>query len=497
MNKTSESRRNFLKTSAIGAAGLAIIGPGMKKATAADVTVKLVDLTKTQINQDINNLRVAYITDAAMVRSNVWQGFATFNSPTGTTNGVVYSAVKANMDKLACALANKTDPAVAWDTILKIPSSKTWATAKAVIKINGIGNATTSLHASVPILVKLIEVLMGKGMPAANITIFDMPLSSITSLAPAIYSSFQGAGKPIPAGVVLGAAGTDNVAVFPAGWRMTATRWLPDADIYINVANNKGHDRTAMFSGVTMCLKNNFGTVCFNHNNAPVGYNGMDWMAAANSCDYILGDIPATYPAKGQLCIIDSLWLGNASDWAGAASNGNNANTILMGTFAGALDYVGTKLIRIPKLPAGINLTIVDQFMTKFGYTAADITTIMTETTVAGKGLVDASKITMDETVPYESRNLARRGYVRFSVSGNGIRPLNATLYLAEGEMAQSAALYTVQGKLVRTLSFRPGADAIDWDGKTESGRIAGAGTYIVKITGQRTTAAEQIVVRK
>ena len=73
------------------------------------------------------------------------------------------------MDKLACALANKTDVTAAWATLLKIPSTKTWQTAKAVIK----PNAFAGDHPSVPIVSRICEVLIGFGMPAANITIAD------------------------------------------------------------------------------------------------------------------------------------------------------------------------------------------------------------------------------------------------------------------------------------------------------------------------------------
>jgi hypothetical protein len=497
-NHVCKNRRNFLKSTAAGVAGLAILGPAMKKACAADLPVKLIPLNTTKINTDIENLRVAYITDAAMVRSGTWGNFRTFNDPANTASGCVYSVVKSNMDKLACALANKTNATEAWDTIFKIPSTKQWSGAKAAIKINSIGDANGCVHASVPIVAKIVEVLMAKGMPASNINVFDMTMSG----AKAIYDTFRGAGKSLPAGLVFsgvgGDAGTNNNsynATFPGGYSMPASMCIDGADIYVNIANNKGHDRYDMFSGVTMCLKNNFGTITF-------GHSDMDHLAAANSCDYLIGNPSATMPAKQQLCIVDSLWLGNPGDWAGSAGNNNNANSIVMGTFAGAVDYVAALKIRSPKFPAGTgspawNQTIVTQFMTKFGYTTADITTIMTETTAAGKGLVDASKIAVNEIVPHNFANLERHGYVRFSVSGNGIRPFSANLYLAQGENARSAAIYTVQGRLVRTLPVGRGTSMISWDGRTDGGRVTGAGNYIVRIAGQKTTAAEQITVRR
>jgi hypothetical protein len=487
--QASKSRRNFLKASAAGAAGLALVGPGLKKASAADLPVKLIPLSTTKINQDIDNLRVAYITDAAMVRSNVWGSFVNFCDPNGTVNGAVYPVIKSNMDKLACALANKADAGDAWSTIFKLAPGKSWGTAKAAIKINSIGGATDCVHASVPILAKVIEVLIGKGMPAGNIVVFDMTKTG----AKDIYSRWRG--TALPAGIVFGGVNPDpasnnNIytAKFPAGYSMDASQCIDGVDIYVNIANNKGHDQTNNYSGVTMSLKNNFGTVCF-------GHNGMDQLAASNSCDYIIGNPSATMPAKQQLCIVDSLFLGNAGDWAGGTQNGNNANSIVMGTFAGAVDYVATKVIRIPKIPGGINSGIVDQFLTKFGYTTADGTTITTITKDTGKGLVDASNW-QTETLPRENQHLSREGVVQISVAGSGIKTLNTTAYLSKGESVRSAEIFTVQGRKVRTLSAA-GTMHIVWDGKANSGSLVPPGSYIVKVQGSRTQVSSEVLIQR
>jgi hypothetical protein len=492
--KICEGRRNFLKTSAVGAAGLALAGPLSKKAKAVDLPVKLIPLSTTKINQDVDNLRVAYITDdtakpaECMVRSSTYPGFDSFNNPTNATTGVNYANVKTKMDKLACALTNNADIDAAWGTLLKIPSTKTWATAKAAIKINSIG----SDHAAVPIVAKICEVLIGKGMPEANICVFDMTQGG----AKGIYDKYRGAGKQLPAGILFGGNGNDAAstnakytAKFPAGYSMDATYCIDGVDIYVNIGNNKGHDQTDNYSGVTMCLKNNFGTVCF-------GHNGMDQLTAANSCDYIMGNIPTAYPAKQQLCIVDSLWAGNPGDWSGGISNGNDQRTIVMGTFAGAVDYVTTNVIRKPKFSSSTNYSVVDQFLSKFGYSAAtDGATLKALTTGSGKGLVNAADY-ITSTLPRENQHLSRAGVVQISVAGSGIKSLNTTAYLSKGETVKSAEIFTMQGKKVRTLSASGGMHII-WDGTTDSGSLVRTGNYILKVQGSRTQTASEVIIQR
>jgi hypothetical protein len=494
-NKVLESRRNFLRTSVAGAAGMALVGPMANKAKAANINCTKINMSTTPINTDIDNLRVAWITDSAMLKANpTWGGFDTFNNPTNT-NGVEYAVVKSNMDKLACALANKVntslvgDPSAAWDTILKIPSTKTWATATAALKVNCFAGD----FPSVPIVSKICEVLIAKGMPAANIRLLDGGCSGVYNKA--VYA---GAGKPIPAGVTFDQNNSGDIMVFAnpaANIRCAAGVGL--VDILVNIAVNKGHDRFDEFSGVTMCQKNHFWTTDVGHAGAA---NAFTYLARNNSSSHLIGNVPTTYPARQQLCIVDSLWLGNAGDWAGGINNANHADSIVMCTFAGAADYVATMKIRSTKIAASTwNQPIVDRFITEYGYAAAAKTTVMTAVTGAGAGLFDAKPIilpTTQATLPRENQNLTREGYIQFSVSGNGITSMNTNLHFAKGETVRSAEIYNVMGRKVRTLAAS-GQSRITWDGKTESGRLAKAGNYIVKMIGSRTTASESFVLAR
>ena len=453
------------------------------KAKAANVNCTRINMSTTPINTDIDNLRVAWITDAAMLKANpTWGGFDTFNNP-ANTNGVEYTVVKSNMDKLACALANKTGDKVneAWTTILKLPAGKTWATATAALKVNCFAGD----FPSVPIVAKMCEVLIGLGMPAANIRLLDGGCSGVYN-----KTQYTGAGKPIPAGVTFDQNNSGDIMVFanPAA-NVRCAAGVGQVDILVNIAVNKGHDRFDEFSGVTMCQKNHFWTTEVGHAGAA---NAFTYLARNNSSSHLIGNIPTTYPARQQLCIVDSLWLGNAGDWAGGINNANHADSIVMCTFAGAADYVATMKIRQTKIAASTwNQPIVDRFITDYGYAAAAKTTVMTAVTGAGPGLVDAKNIAVS-TIPQQNPNLTREGFVQFSVSGAKTPATN--LHLASGETVKSVEIYNVMGRKVRTLGAS-GQTRIVWDGRTESGALAKAGNYVVKVAGRSATASESFVL--
>ncbi|HUI91843.1 MAG TPA: twin-arginine translocation signal domain-containing protein [Chitinivibrionales bacterium] len=510
--KTLESRRNFLKASAASAVGLAMIGPGAKKAAAAPINTTLVNLSTTPINQDIDNLRVAWITDQAVMNANhhwpQWDGFNNPSPAANTTDAVVnYSVVATDMDKLACALANTHDITTAWNTIFKIPSSKTWATAKAAIKVNTF----SGLFPSVAVVAKVCNVLIGKGMLPANICIYDGG-----NAGPFNKSTYVGAGKPIPTGVVFG-GGTGGVTVqFPAGLpnftgnlnNASGTSSINGVDILVNCAVNKGHDRYWEYSGVTMCQKNNKQTIDFGHtggdpsnSDSPAADLGIWALMYVNSCDYVVGNIPTSYPAKAQLCIVDCMWAGDPGQWSGSVSDGADQRSIVMGTFAGAVDHAATIKIRDQKYHSGSaypawNTAIVDKFVTIYGYTAADITTLMTAQTGAGKGLVDASTWPISTEVR-ENPHLSRQGIVQVSVSGSGIRSITTSINLSEGETVQHAEVFNVMGRSVCKLAVNPGSNHIVWDGRTNSGSLVQAGNYIVRIKGQKTVTSGELVLSR
>ncbi len=121
----------------------------------------------------------------------------------------------------------------------------------------------------------------------------------------------------------------------------------------------------------------------------------------------------------------------------------------------------------------------------------------MTAQAGAGKGIVDASTWPVTSTEVRENPHLSRQGIVQISVSGSGFKPVVANLNLAKGETIQSAEIFNLQGRKVRTFDVNPGTNHILWDGKTDSGRIANPGHYIVKLRGRSTETAGDLLVSR
>jgi hypothetical protein len=380
--RSHRSRRDFLKTSAVGAAGVLVTVSNLRDALAQE-TSSWPATGYLQINPSIDNCRVAYITDASMITRLGYNNFGDANN-----NAIDFAKVQANMDKMAVALARKATAAEAWATIFRKPTAKTWAQVKVAMKVNTCGGG---IGPNAGAVAKFCQVLIGLGVPAANITIYDAGNASGNG-AVSYYTPFQTKGV-IPAGVKIEARGTTCPITIPAhtgAWTTTTVTTVRDADILIDCAVNKGHDRLNQFSGVTMSIKNHVGTVNFAHRDDA---ETIADLAAYHKHPYLLGNPTADVPAKQQLCFVDSLWGGKPGDWAGSVEAGAELNTLTMGTLAGPLDYLTTKKVRTKKYN-DFNVGLVNTFMTAFGYTDAERTALDTmnpATDPQGRGFVDAS----------------------------------------------------------------------------------------------------------
>ena len=91
--------------------------------------------------------------------------------------------------------------------------------------------------------------------------------------------------------------------------------------------------------------------------------------------------------------------------WEGFIDGENKVlNTLVMGTFVGAVDYLTTKKIRSKAYPTETNLNwgFINRYMTDFGYTDAERLALETmDPTIdsLGRGLADAGSITTRDDV--------------------------------------------------------------------------------------------------
>ncbi len=614
--KSNLNRRDFLKKTAVGTAGLTV-GLSLLKPGKANAAVTwapggwpapTASPNTMQINPNINNLRVVCMYDPNMITNpafNAWtlDGFVSSISP---------SVIHTDMDNMAMWLAQQTTPAAAWSTIFQKPASKTWAQVKVAIKINTCAAPRSSPRP--PVIGKICNVLYGIGVPAANIVIYDgacsklgasggywnyfnttttitltvtpltaavsagavytnngnsftvqaaaavgatslqvlttggaaplgtsgtMTLSSGTGQASIAFSAVSGTynGLSKYPGVISNGTGsmgggTTSVAVPMAGNQTCPTNLANGTiDILVNIAVNKGHNSPYQnhtgqgnTGGCTLCHKNHFGTFPICHNNGaysttavPVTpadittYSNGDYSVFINMSSAIVGGTPV----RQQLCIVDSIWADN-NNYPDATSGPTLMPArLVMGTFAGAVDYLTCINIKNSTASQTIggytyscggpdaNLDLVaggpaasssfpatgqvPRFLTLYGY-------LTTDPDLKWVAITPASVYTPSGVLPGAS---------------SGGQPHTLEVRLAGGaamarfELPQSTAgaleirMFDIRGRSVRKMfvELREGHTSVSWDGKNDRGRTVAPGTYEVRVLAQHYMKSGRITV--
>jgi hypothetical protein len=336
-----KQRRDFLKITAAGAAGLAL--------ARADKAFAAWPSTGTlAVNPTISNMRVVSCYDTLMMPS----------KPKSTTfaveNEAVDSArVQANMDAMAMQLANETTADAAWKAIFR--SGKAWSATKVAIKVNTIEPQDM---ARIAVVQKFCNIFAGFGVLPANIIIYDGNSTygaGIAQYNP--YFSLTDTTKIQATVSTLNSAlgGTTN-APLPDGSSASCTADIANGnvDILVNIANNKGH---SMMGKATLSMKNHFGTFAPKHDN--------NYVFSINKSDAILGGTPV----RQQLCFIDSLI-------ANVKSNQGPPEVmpcyLIMGVFGPAVDYLTVKKVREEVMGCTHDEATINSYLTTFGYATTD-----------------------------------------------------------------------------------------------------------------------------
>jgi len=372
MHKSAEkiSRRKFLTGAATSAIALSAFPTVFFPRRAEAFTGGQL------IHPNVHPLRVVGVHDAQMT-TDVME-----RSSSQQHNQLVRAdVVAANMDRLACALAQEKDPAKAWRAIFLKPPSKGWSDVVVAIKTNHIAQQRTRSA----VVGKVCTVLSGiVGVKASNIYIYDACHGA--------NMTKEGVFKGLPEGVRLADkwGGSNVPTAIPAPYldgkrsaKCLGHLVRGEVDILINIGLCKGHGM--QFGGFTQCLKNHFGT--FEPGPSHRKGGGADYLIAINKTPEILGKMdPRTgkvlFPRQ-QLCLIDALW---ASQPGPGGNSTHQPNRIFMSTFGPALDYqVGTKLRR-DAMGWRVNEQIVRRFLTDFGFSEADLPN--------GGQIIDAMKYT-------------------------------------------------------------------------------------------------------
>jgi hypothetical protein len=343
-----KQRRDFLKITAAGAAGLALTRRSNMALAAWPGTGTMA------VNPSIDNMRVVACSDPQMMKPLTQATYAAEQKLVDSCQ------VQANMDAMAMQLAQVGTADAAWKAIFR--SSKAWSATKVAIKINGI---EPRIMASVAVIEKFCNVFTGLGVLPANIFIYDgssLGAAGIPTLA-AYFSATDTTKIPGVVGNNSILGGTTNAPI-PGGSSAACTANIANGtiDILVNIANNKGHN-LAWTGYTTLSMKNHFGTFPPTHD--------LNYMFNINKSDALLG---GTY-VRQQLCFVDSLLA--ISGRMNTGSPDKQPNYLIMGVFGPAVDYLTVKKVREAVLGSTHTDATIDSYLTTFGYATTDPVWVM------------------------------------------------------------------------------------------------------------------------
>lgn len=463
----SISRRSFLKTSVGGAAGISLAGSSINRVVAAPRQQGASWPGGDAINPDISDMRVVCMHDDEMCEVPSSSSFDVINRAVDTEK------VSAGMDIMAMQLAQKGTPEEAWSTIFR--SGREWSETKAAIKVN-CANARNMPREAV--VKKIADVLIDLGVEPDHIVVYD---GHGDASGNGKFSSVCDVNDPekIRARVErkFSALGGTKATTLTGAPSTVGPKDLVDGDIdiLVNIAVHRGHDQD-FNSRITLCLKNHYGTFVGSSTGNAMHMHQKETFIGVNRHELITGGDPV----RQQLCIVDSLF---------AAKNGpfeNGPDTkpgrIVMGTFAGAVDYCTVKKIREEVENWSHDDKGIATFLTDYGYSEEDVEFIDLTPTSVGLEKVNPKASADDFLVTLEHASI-RRTTVRFSLPAAG-RPV-------------TVGIYDMKGSLVRQITHRDVSRSIAWDGMTGSGRRIAPGKYVVSLSAGKYRQSRQVMLMK
>lgn len=439
---------------------MTLAGGGINSAIAKPAQSDFVWTDKMPINPDIDNMRVICMHDPKMA------GDATSSSYDAQNKVVDDQRVRENMDKMAMHLTGKRNQEEAWRTIFR--SSKAWEETKVIIKVNCVER---KMLARFSVIKKIADVLIDFGVQPANIVMFDgqggdwktyessVSLTDETKIRARLSNSYSDVG------------GQADVKI-PEISNGYAPGDLVNGktDIIVNIAVNKGHDSPTFNVGMTtLCLKNHFGT--FLNNSSGGWYGGALTAMHLHSTKGLINinkipEIVGGNPVRQQLCIIDSLW---AMKGGPSGSADSKPDRLIMGTFAGAVDYCCVKEIR-EKLMGVTNhqKQVIPQYLTAFGYKETDPEWVeMTPDTVT---------IRKVNTKPFCDN-------ITFTLTDSSMRKSMLNFSVPRGNKENlRVRIVDMKGRMVREINCKPGTQTLHWNGRAASGNMVSPGSYAVSL---------------
>ncbi len=473
-----QNRRDFLKTSAAGAAGIMVAGSKLSPVQAKEYGW----YKGRQINPDIDNLRVVCCHDQEIIIGTIGSSFSSQNSAIDTDR------VHYDMDLMAKFLAQKNTPPEAWATIFQQPSGKQWSQVKVAIKVNAI---YSGLMHHIAIIDKICRELNSLGVPYSNIIIYDGDSSAAGSNK---YTPYAG-GNGLPSGVIV-SSGDNSLGD-------TTTIQLPNPsnpsqtvnyscvkdiangtiDLLINCAVNKGHGST--YGSCTLCMKNHIGTIKYKCPSSVTDLTNI------NSHDAIIGGTPP----RQQLCIMDSILAAKG----GPSSSPTNPPPyrIAMGTFGPAVDFLTVKKIREELNNWSHPENTVNKFLTNNDYTEQEVKDLvdLTPDQNNGKGWLEFDPNTVG-TIPKKSTSHGKQT-LTFTIKGSHFKTVTKKVTF-NNQVIKNVSIVDLKGKTIRNLSVpATGRKTIAWNGLNETGKPVRSGKYILNIRSGKSEKAVSFTLQK
>ncbi len=355
--KGGVSRREFLKTTVVGAAALGL-GPTILVPRRLEAYA-----LGEPTHPNISPLRVVGLHDPKMTTDVVEQ--CDWKRQEQLLQADV---VAENLDRMACALAQEKNVTDAWKAILVKPAKKSWSDTIVALKVNCIAKQRTRSAVLYKVIRTLTDIV---GVKGENIFVYDACHGNSMSrwdVAQNLPNGAQTADR----------WGSYNLATPVGGpWKDGSQKAKcldhlvkGTVDILVNVALCKGHGQN--FGGFTLAMKNHFGTFSPRPSHQPGG--GVDYLIAINKTPELLGQMdPETgkvlFPRQ-QLCLVDCLW---ASDPGPGGESTHQPNRLFMGTLPAVLDYQVATRFRRDAMGWKTNDGVAGRFLSEFGYQPSDL----------------------------------------------------------------------------------------------------------------------------
>jgi uncharacterized protein (DUF362 family) len=421
-------RRNFLKSvSYAGIAGLIL----PRSALAADPSA---------------NSRVIILDDTAATSG------TTINA--SVIQSIISSGIKS--------LAQGNDVGEAWKAMLPGVT----ATSKIGIKVNCINSSLSSHPAVANAIANSIRQMMfgGTAFPANNIIVFDRTESELRGAGYTINTSTTG--------VRCFATGTTGVGYSTQTYNVSGSSQqlskivTETIDFLINLAVLKNHSG----AGVTLCLKNHYGT-CSN----PGGLHGN----LCNPYAAAMSDL-APIRTKQKVNIIDALY--------GIRSGGPDgppqftAKTIIMSADIVATDYWGRKLLADNGCTTTGDADHIDVAATTYGLGTND------------PAKMDVVRIHNPSTTGVEPAPVPRE----VQLHQNFPNPFNPSTYIQfdlDRPLGVRLRVVDLAGRVVRTLidgAMPAGEHVLFFDG-----RDLASGTYICELEAAGSRLFQKMILLK